>query len=113
MRARLAFSVATSVTPQILLIDEGIGTADAAFTAKATTRLRDFYTAAGILVMASHQEALVRAFCTTGAVLHQGRLVALAPIGEALATYQSLSRDGACAIGAAGPVRSPRREARA
>jgi ABC-2 type transport system ATP-binding protein/lipopolysaccharide transport system ATP-binding protein len=77
MRARLAFGIATAVVPEILLLDEGIGAGDAAFIEKADRRLDEFVNRAGILVLASHSEALVKRFCNTFARLERGRIVAM------------------------------------
>jgi ABC-2 type transport system ATP-binding protein len=87
MRARLAFAISTCVEPEILLLDEGIGAGDAAFMEKANRRLESFIQRTGILVLASHSEALVRSWCTKGMLLHQGRIVALTSVDEALACY--------------------------
>jgi ABC-2 type transport system ATP-binding protein len=62
MRARLAFSIATSVEPEILIIDEGIGAADEEFSMRAFTRLNHFLNEAGVLVLASHNQALISSF---------------------------------------------------
>jgi ABC-type polysaccharide/polyol phosphate transport system ATPase subunit len=54
MQARLRFSVLTTLRPQVLIMDEGVATADAAFAAKAAERLRVFHDQAEIVVMSSH-----------------------------------------------------------
>ena len=53
MRIRLALGVVTSIEPEILLLDEGIGAVDAAFMAKARARLQELVKRSGILVFAS------------------------------------------------------------
>jgi ABC-2 type transport system ATP-binding protein/lipopolysaccharide transport system ATP-binding protein len=87
MGTRLAFAVSTSITPDILLIDEGIGAGDAAFLQQAKERLRNFIGEAGLLVMASHSEELLRQWCTTGLWMEHGRQRAIGPIEEILAAY--------------------------
>jgi ABC-2 type transport system ATP-binding protein/lipopolysaccharide transport system ATP-binding protein len=87
MGTRLAFAVSTSITPDILLIDEGIGAGDAAFLQHAKERLRTFIGEAGLLVMASHSEELLRQWCTTGLWMEHGRQRAIGPIEEILAAY--------------------------
>jgi len=64
MKARLAFSIATSVKPEILIIDEGIGAADEEFSERAAIRLDAFFRDAGILVLASHSNLLIDTWCT-------------------------------------------------
>lgn len=62
MRARLAFSIATSLDPEILIIDEGIGTADSDFTLKASQKLDEFLSNSGILLIASHSKEIIQKF---------------------------------------------------
>jgi ABC-2 type transport system ATP-binding protein len=92
MATRLAFAVSTSITPDILLIDEGIGAGDAAFLQHAKERLRTFIGEAGLLVMASHQDELLRQWCTTGLWMEHGRQRAIGPIDEILAAYAEAHR---------------------
>jgi ABC-type polysaccharide/polyol phosphate transport system ATPase subunit len=93
MRARLAFGIATAVIPDILLLDEGIGAGDAAFIEKANRRLKEFISATGILVLASHSESMIRQFCNKGALLERGKLKAFGEgsqgIGSLLARLSS------------------------
>ncbi|MFD2237499.1 ABC transporter ATP-binding protein [Aureimonas populi] len=87
MATRLAFAVSTSIKPDILLIDEGIGAGDAAFLEQAKQRLESFIGDAGLLVMASHSNDLLRQWCTTGLWMEHGRLRHLGPIEETLEAY--------------------------
>jgi ABC-type polysaccharide/polyol phosphate transport system ATPase subunit len=64
MAARLAFSVATSLEPQILLMDEWIGAGDPSFQAKARLRMMEIAERAGIIVLASHNHNLLSTICT-------------------------------------------------
>ena len=63
MGARLAFSIATSFEPQILIMDEWIGAGDASFQAKAKRRMDELAERAGIVVLASHSEELIQKTC--------------------------------------------------
>ena len=74
MQARLRFSILTSLRPDILLLDEGLGTADAEFAHRADERLREFMSSAGIVVLASHGDDLLRSQCDTAVWLDQGRV---------------------------------------
>ena len=75
MRARLAFSIATSVEPEILIIDEGIGAADEEFSERAAGRLDSFLHNAGILVLASHSNHLIETWCKKKVRLESGQLI--------------------------------------
>lgn len=74
MSARLAFSVATSLEPEILLMDEWIGAGDAAFQEKAKRRMAKMAERAGIIVLASHNQRLLKQMCNKFLELNQGRL---------------------------------------
>jgi ABC-2 type transport system ATP-binding protein/lipopolysaccharide transport system ATP-binding protein len=90
MQTRLAFAVSTSIDPEILLLDEGVGAGDAAFLEKAKHRLDAVVARAGILVVASHSEVLVRRLCTKAILLDQGSIVAMGPIDEVLDRYAAM-----------------------
>ena len=75
MRARLAFSIATSVQPEILIIDEGIGAADEEFSERAAGRLDSFLQNAGILLLASHSNQLTDSWCNKKVRLESGQLM--------------------------------------
>ena len=94
MQARLAFSIATSVEPGILLLDEGIAAADAAFSEKASRRVKDLTDRTEILVLASHSDALIEQMCDRAALMHHGKLVEFGNIKSVRATYQKLVQDG-------------------
>lgn len=74
MRARLAFSIATSVEPEILIIDEGIGAADEEFSKRAAVRLQIFLKNAGILLLASHSNQLVDTWCNRTVLIDIGKI---------------------------------------
>lgn len=75
MRARLAFSIATSVQPEILIIDEGIGAADEEFSERAAGRLDSFLQNAGILILASHSHQLLDSWCNKKVRLESGQIL--------------------------------------
>ena len=88
MMLRLAFAVCTCIEPEILLMDEWIGVGDAAFVEKAERRLEEFVARAGILVLASHNPALLDRTCATGILLDSGKIRAFGPIEEVLRVYR-------------------------
>ena len=77
MAARLAFSVATALDPEILLMDEWIGAGDASFQEKAKRRMDELAEKAGIIVLASHNESLIQSVCTKRLTLKGGRVESL------------------------------------
>ena len=95
MLTRLAFAVSTSIDPDILILDEGIGAGDAAFMGKANRRLHSFIERAGIMVLASHAEILVRMFCNKALLLEHGRVLRVGSVDEVFDAYQGGDRVGA------------------
>ena len=89
MQLRLAFAVSTSIEPDILLMDEWIGVADAAFVEKAERRLASLVGRAGILVLASHSLDLLKRTCNKGVLLQAGRVVASGSIEEVAERYKN------------------------
>ncbi|MBZ9997320.1 ABC transporter ATP-binding protein [Mesorhizobium sp. BH1-1-4] len=82
MAARLAFSVATALDPEILLMDEWIGAGDASFQEKAKRRMSELADKAGIIVLASHDESLIKRVCTKRLTLVGGKVKALAEVRD-------------------------------
>jgi ABC-type polysaccharide/polyol phosphate transport system ATPase subunit len=74
MTARLAFAIATSFEPEILLMDEWIGAGDKGFRDKAKARLEKMVTRAGIIVLASHDGGLLQRVCNRIISLEHGRI---------------------------------------
>ncbi|GAB1582789.1 ABC transporter ATP-binding protein [Phyllobacterium phragmitis] len=82
MAARLAFSVATSLEPEILLMDEWIGAGDPNFQEKAKQRMNELAEKAGIIVLASHNHGLLKRTCNKILELEKGRVKAFQPAEE-------------------------------
>lgn len=84
MWARVSFALMTSISHEILLIDEGFGLADIAFREKATNRLYDMYHTVDGLVLASHDDSLLRAVCKYGLVLQNQTVAYYGEINTAI-----------------------------
>ena len=94
MQARLSFSIATSVDPGILLLDEGIGAADAQFAEKAAKRVKQLIERTEILVLASHSDALISSMCEKALLMHHGRVLEYGPVADVALAYQKLFQTG-------------------
>ncbi|MBE1572995.1 ABC transporter ATP-binding protein [Amycolatopsis roodepoortensis] len=92
MRVRLALGVVTTIDPEILILDEGLGAIDAAFLTKARERLVDLARRSGVLVFASHSDELLRELCSTGLWMDEGRIRTRGSLDEVLATYHDDQR---------------------
>jgi lipopolysaccharide transport system ATP-binding protein len=75
MAMRLAFSISTSVDADILLMDEWLSVGDAEFAQKAKERLSELIGRASILVLASHDETLIRGNCNKIMRLSHGEIM--------------------------------------
>ncbi|HEY6892714.1 MAG TPA: ABC transporter ATP-binding protein, partial [Rhodanobacteraceae bacterium] len=75
MQVRLAFSVATAIRPDILIVDEALAVGDAYFQHKSFARIREFKTAGTTLLFVSHSAAIVKSICDRAVLLEGGLLV--------------------------------------
>jgi ABC-type polysaccharide/polyol phosphate transport system ATPase subunit len=76
MYMRLAFSLATAMHPDILVLDEVFAGGDAYFMKKATARMHDLIDKANIMIMVSHDHQLVKSLCNRVLWMDHGKLVA-------------------------------------
>ena len=88
MMVRLAFSISTCISPDILIMDEWLSAGDVQFLGKAQRRIEEFVRRSSILVLASHSMELVEQWCTRGLLLHHGRVLAIGPIKDVVAAYR-------------------------
>jgi len=84
MNVRLAFAMATAMTPDILLMDEWFLAGDADFMRKAEERLTELVTGADILMIATHDMGVVRRWCTRAIRLEGGRITADGTVDEVI-----------------------------
>ena len=88
MKVRLALGVVTSINPEILLLDEGIGAVDDAFLKKARDRLKDLVRRSGILVFASHSDEFLFELCDTAIWMDEGRARQRGGLREVITAYK-------------------------
>jgi ABC-type polysaccharide/polyol phosphate transport system ATPase subunit len=88
MQARLAFSVAAEVDPDILVIDEILGVGDAAFQAKCAERLERVRKTGKTILFVSHNIAAVLTMCNRAILLETGRMIMDATPREVVQRYQ-------------------------
>jgi ABC-type polysaccharide/polyol phosphate transport system ATPase subunit len=74
MYGRLAFSVAVSMDPDILLIDEALSVGDARFKRKSFDKMRELCDQAGTIFIVSHAMKAIRRLCSDVIWLHEGQL---------------------------------------
>lgn len=91
MRARLGFSIATSVDPDILLVDEVLATGDQAFREKSKQRVLELARAAKAIVLVTHDMHWVTEFCNRAMLIEKGTIIAEGEPSEIVALHQAHS----------------------
>ncbi|MGF6727290.1 ABC-type polysaccharide/polyol phosphate transport system ATPase subunit [Paraburkholderia sp. GAS41] len=89
MRVRLAFAVSTAVDADILLLDEVIGVGDASFKQKANDRLLDLHARAQIVLLAMHDNGVIRKMCNKAVWMERGRVLAYGPVDDVVKAYEA------------------------
>jgi ABC-type polysaccharide/polyol phosphate transport system ATPase subunit len=91
MRARLGFSIATAIDPDILLLDEVLATGDQVFRAKSQARVLELVRAAKGIVLVTHDMNWVTEFCNRAILLEQGHIAAEGDPAEVVAIHREHS----------------------
>jgi ABC-type polysaccharide/polyol phosphate transport system ATPase subunit len=91
MKARLGFSIATAVDPDILIIDEVLGTGDAVFRVKSQRRVMELAKAAKGIVMVTHELHWAEEFCNRAMLLEKGQVIAEGKPEEVVALHRERS----------------------
>jgi lipopolysaccharide transport system ATP-binding protein len=86
MQMRLAFSVATCVRPEVLIVDEALSVGDAYFQHKSFNRIREFGKLGTTLLIVSHDRAAIQSICSRAILLRDGA-VALDGAPETVLDY--------------------------
>ncbi len=91
MNARLGFSIATAVEPDVLLLDEVLGTGDATFRAKSQERVVELMRAARAIVLVTHDMSWARDFCNHAVLLERGSVVAAGDPDDVVKVHEARS----------------------
>ena len=89
MRARLGFSVATIVEPDILILDEVLSVGDAKFRKKCENRIQSMFDKGVTVILVSHSTSQVLRMCNKGILLEQGRLIAQGDVEDVVSVYEA------------------------
>lgn len=92
MVARLAFSIATSVDADILLLDEILSVGDEVFRRRCRRRIEQFRRSGATIVLVSHDLPTIERFCSQALLLHEGRVVAAGPTADVVRAYHEQIR---------------------
>jgi ABC-type polysaccharide/polyol phosphate transport system ATPase subunit len=92
MEARLAFSIAVCLEPDVLLLDEVLAVGDEKFRARCFHRLRAYHERGGTLILVSHELDQVRELCSRAVWLDRGEMVMDGGVDNVLAAYRAGAR---------------------
>jgi len=87
MVARLGFAVATSVTPDILIVDEILGVGDFKFKKKCEERIASMMSGGTTVLLVSHDINTIKNMCTRAVLLSKGATVCEGPVEEVCQRY--------------------------
>lgn len=90
MQMRLAFSVATAVRPDILIVDEALSVGDAYFQHKSFNKIRKFREQGTTLLIVSHDRSAIQSLCDRAILLESGRVVKDGPPEEVMDYYNAI-----------------------
>lgn len=90
MRARLGFSIATTVSPEILILDEVLSVGDAKFRKKSEKKIMDMFDEGVTVLFVSHSLEQVRRLCNKAMILDHGKLIAYGDIEEVADYYETM-----------------------
>jgi len=90
MYVRLAFSIAVSTAPQILIIDEALAVGDAVFQHRCTRRIKEMQESGVTILFVSHDPGAIRALCSRALLLNGGHVEADGKPVDVLNRYQRI-----------------------
>ncbi len=90
MYVRLAFSVAISASPEILIVDEALAVGDAVFQHRCMRRIKEMQESGVTILFVSHDPNAIRALCSRAVLLNAGQVVADGPPSDVLNRYQKI-----------------------
>lgn len=92
MTMRLAFSIATAASPEILILDEVLAVGDAAFQAKCRARIGEIIDDGATVFFVSHSLADIRKLCARAIWIEKGRVVLDGPVGDVCPVFEEFSK---------------------
>ena len=88
MKARLGFSIATVVEPEILILDEVLSVGDAKFRKKCEKKMKKMFDHGVTVLFVSHSLAQVKRLCNKAIILEHGQLIAKGDIDDVVEIYE-------------------------
>lgn len=89
MALRLAFGIATALSPEILVLDEVVSVGDAAFIQKAEKRFAELITEAKIVILSTHDLSIIEKICNKVVWLDTGKIKFFGDVHEGIELYKN------------------------
>lgn len=89
MKARLGFSIATAVNPDILILDEVLSVGDAKFRKKSLAKVQSMFDEGVTVLFVSHNIQQVKSICDTAILLEKGKIIASGDVNEVADIYEA------------------------
>lgn len=90
MRARLGFSIATLVSPKILILDEILSVGDAKFKKKSEKKIMEMFDSGVTVLFVSHNLKQVARLCNKALILDKGKLIAYGDVEDVAPIYEEM-----------------------
>lgn len=88
MKARLGFSIATAVDPDVLILDEVLSVGDAKFRAKSLAKVKSMFDSGVTVLFVSHNVDQILAICDSAILLQKGKIIASGTAQDVVKIYQ-------------------------
>ena len=92
MRARLGFSIATTIKPEILILDEVLSVGDAKFRKKSENKIKSLFNAGVTVLFVSHSIVQVKALCNKAIWLEKGEIVMMGDAKDVCEAYEEICK---------------------
>lgn len=92
MKARLGFSIATAVDPDVLILDEVLSVGDAKFRTKSLKKVQSMFENGVTVLFVSHSIEQVKAICDKAILLNHGEIIASGGVDEVSAVYEEMTK---------------------
>ncbi len=92
MRARLGFSIATTIKPEILILDEVLSVGDAKFKRKSENKITSLFNEGVTVLFVSHSILQVKKLCNKAIWLEKGEIVMMGDAQEVCAAYEEICK---------------------
>lgn len=92
MKARLGFSIATAVEPDVLILDEVLSVGDAKFRTKSLKKVQSLFDKGVTVLFVSHSIDQVKAICDTAILLNHGEIIARGDVDSVSSIYEEMTQ---------------------